>query len=98
MKTLLLTLATVAALASAQADTFADTDNQGGGKITILHDACEGKPTSRAYFYTKDGQTEDGCWRYDGDTIVIEWEKQGKRRYPIKYFTLRGPYRDFKSF
>lgn len=53
---------------------------------------------SRAYYYTGDGATEEGCWRYDGETIVIQWERQGKRRYPIKYFTLRGQYRDFKTF
>ena len=84
---------------NAHADTFAETDNQSRGKIVILTDACPTAPAeSRAYYYTGDGATEEGCWRYDGETIVIQWERQGKRRYPIKYFTLRGQYRDFKTF
>ena len=96
MKTII--FAALAALTlTAHAEPFAETDNQGGGKIVILTDACPTSPTeSRAYFYTKDGTTEDGCWRYDGDTVVATWERQGKRRYPISYFKLRGHFRDFR--
>lgn len=93
-----ITIAALAALTfTAHAEPFADTDNQGRGKIVIMTDTCPAMPSeSRAYFYTAEGQTEEGCWRYDADTILIQWEKQGKRRYPIAYFRLRGQYRDFK--
>ena len=82
---------------NAHADTFAETENQARGKIVILTDACAtALAESRAYYYTGDGATEEGCWRYDNETIVVQWERQGKRRYPIAYFKLRGQYRDFK--
>ena len=96
MKTYILA-ALAAATITAHAEPFAETDNQGGGKIVLLTDACPANPAeSRAYFYIKDGTTEDGCWRYDNDTVVAQWERQGKRRYPIAYFRLRGHFRDFK--
>ena len=97
MKHLLLIL--LAAASVAHADNFAETDNQAGGKITIMTDVCEAdKAQSRAYFYTRDGLTEEGCWKYDAETIVIVWERQGKRRYPINMFSLMGGYRKFKAF
>jgi hypothetical protein len=81
----------------AHAETFADTTNKGGGKIAILTDWCVSNTSlKRAYFYTKDGYTEDGCWYLDGDTIVIEWTSEGRRRYPVKIFKLRNGYRDFR--
>jgi hypothetical protein len=96
MKTYILA-ALAATTIAAHAQPFAETDNQGGGKIVLLTDPCPTTPSeSRAYFYIKDGTTEDGCWKYDGDTVVAQWERQGKRRYPISYFRLRGHFRDFK--
>ena len=97
MKYMLLPL--LAAASIAHADNFADADNQAGGKIVLMTDACESdKSLSRAYFYTKDNITEDGCWKYDAETIVIVWEKEGKRRYPISHFTLLNAYRKFKGY
>ena len=95
MKIILAAIATVFSFA-AQADTFAEADNQAGGKIAILTAKCENKTDSRAYYYTSDGNTEEGCWRYDSGTVVIEWEKSGRKRYPISVFKLRNAYRDFK--
>jgi len=97
MKYILLSLLTAATVA--HADNFADSENQAGGKIVLMTDACAtDKTQSRAYFYTKDGITEDGCWKYDAETIVVVWEKEGKRRYPISHFSLLGAYRKFKAF
>ena len=94
MKKLLFLLALSA---SAHAETFADTSNKGGGKIAVLTDWCVSNAAlKRAYFYTKDGYTEDGCWYLDGDTIVIEWAGEGRKRYPVKIFKLRNGYRDFR--
>ena len=99
MKNLIITLVTSLTLGAAYADPFAETDNLAGGKITILTDQCDGKPQqSRAYYFTKEGMTEDGCWRYDGDTVVVEWDKLGRRRYPINYFKLLNQYSKFKAW
>jgi len=97
MKYMLLSL--LAAATVAHADNFAESDNQAGGKIVLMTDACStDKTQSRAYYYTKDNLTEDGCWKYDAETVVIVWEKEGKRRYPISHFSLLGAYRKFKAF
>tara|TARA_R110000868_G_scaffold48833_3_gene158043 strand:- start:15 stop:314 length:300 start_codon:yes stop_codon:yes gene_type:complete len=99
MKNLIITITAALAMTSVCANPFAETDNQAGGKIVILTDVCEAdKAQSRAYFYTRDGLTEEGCWKYDAETIVIVWERQGKRRYPINMFSLMGGYRKFKAF
>ena len=97
MKTALLTLVTVLAVTTAHASPFAETENTAGGKITLLTTACEGKPYNRAYYYTRDNDTEDGCWRYDGDTIIIEWDKSGRKRYPIAVFKLLNQFSKFKN-
>jgi hypothetical protein len=97
MKYMLLPL--LAATSIAHASNFAEVDNHAGGKIVLMTTACEtDKAQSRAYYYTKDNLTEDGCWKYDAETVVIVWEKEGKRRYPINHFTLLGAYRKFKAF
>jgi hypothetical protein len=89
----------LAAASIAHASNFAEVENQAGGKIVLMTTACEtDKSQSRAYNYTKDNLTEDGCWKYDAETIVIIWEKEGKRRYPISQFSLLGSYRKFKAF
>lgn len=95
MKTLIVVAATVFSFA-AQANVFADSDNQAGGKMTILTEKCEKTTDSRAYYYTLEGNTEEGCWRFDNNTIVIDWEKSGRKRYPISVFKLRNAFRDFK--
>lgn len=85
--------------AAAHAGNFAQTDNQSGGKIVIMTETCSKDASmSRAYNYTSDGRTEDGCWKYDNDTVVIQWDVIGRRRYPIKYFSLMNEYREFKAF
>ena len=74
MRNLIIASAIALAASTAAANPFAEVENQGGGKITLLTDTCQAKPQlSRAYFYTSIGVTEDGCWSYDGDTIVVEW-------------------------
>ena len=99
MKSFIAAVAVALTATAAQANVFAEADNQGGGKITLLTEACPTSPqASRAYFWIRDGITEDGCWRYDGDTIVAEWERQGKRRYPISAFKLMNQFSKFRSF
>lgn len=99
MKKLITAVALTIAATVAHAEPFADAPNQGGGKIVLLTNTCDGKPQmSRAFFYIKDGITEDGCWRFDFETIVVEWEKQGRRRYQISDFRLLNQYSKFKSW
>lgn len=96
----LITACAIALTASvAVANPFAEADNQGGGKITLLTEPCPNKAQmQRAYFWIRSGITEDGCWRYDGDTIVAEWENQGKRRYAISDFRLVNQFSKFRTW
>ena len=99
MRNLIIASAIALAASTAAANPFAEVENQGGGKITLLTDTCQAKPQlSRAYFYTSIGVTEDGCWSYDGDTIVVEWQQQGRRRYPISAFRLLNQFSKFRSW
>ena len=98
----------------AHAEIFATANNKDdrNGRTVLTTDPCEIKfdllqiglnkiTTSemrRAFYYTSDGKTNEGCWKYDAETIVIVWERQGKRRYPINMFSLMGGYRKFKAF
>ena len=86
MKTAILTLAFVAAIPTAQANPFAEAENMAGGKMTILTDACKDKPgQSRAYYYARDGLTEDGCWRYDGEPDRSTWHRNHSERWRYCY-------------
>lgn len=83
--------------------TFATAENISKGKILLTIEDCKivklkNEYKNRMYNYTPDGQTEEGCWKYDSSFILGEWEYQGIRRYPINYFTLEKPYSDFHVF
>lgn len=66
---------------------IATMNNVGKGKIVLLDEPCEDKARAttmkRAFYYTRDNYTADGCWKIDAGTVVIEWDGEGKRRYPF---------------
>jgi len=84
--------------ALSHAEGVAMMPNKAGGKIVLTDDVCrrDGKtfsPLMRAYFYTQDGYTQDGCWYAEDETVLISWpSKDGKtfdqHRYLIKDFTV----------
>jgi len=95
MKNLLWGLMLVAGVC--QADTLASMPNQGGGKIVLTDDKCvvggKNYPTlNRAYNYTSEGYTMDGCYTVEDSTVVVVWELANgdgkKMRYSISNFTL----------
>jgi hypothetical protein len=78
------------------ADTIASMPNQGGGKIVLTNETCKhaGKTyskLSRAYNYTSEGYTSEGCFYIEDESVVIIWDQNGsvsKRRYPAENFTI----------
>ena len=96
MKKLLIALALLPAVALA--DVVATMPNQAGGKIVITDEVCkhQGKTYEtlrRAYNYGSDGNTGDGCWYLDDETVVIVWKlmngEASTRRYPAENFSIR---------
>ena len=96
MKKLLVLLALLPSLAFAEV--IATLPNQAGGKIVLTDEACvhDGKTypnLSRAYNYGTDGQSNNGCWYVDSETVTVIWILMNGRsreaRYPIENFTLR---------
>jgi hypothetical protein len=74
---------------------IATLPNQAGGKIVLTDEACryQGKTYDhlrKAYFYTNEGLTGDGCWALEDETIAIVWKDNGiTRRYPVQNFDIK---------
>ena len=78
------------------AESIATMPNKGGGKIVLTNEICkmEGKTYSslnRAYNYTSEGYSSEGCYALEDDTVIIVWNLNGKAqrmRYAADDFTL----------
>jgi hypothetical protein len=74
---------------------IATMPNQAGGKIVLTDEQCTYNNKSypsllKAYFYTPEGITGNGCWRLDDETIIIAWiDSNTTRRYPAENFDIR---------
>jgi hypothetical protein len=79
-----------------RAETIATMPNQGQGKIVLTNETCayNGKTYSklyRAYNYTVEGYTTEGCFYLEDETVVVIWATTGKSttmRYAADNFTL----------
>jgi len=81
------TLSLLATQAFAETKAYAGLKN--GGEIVLTKEQCASdKSMQRAYWYDKEGITEDGCWSSDGRTVYFEWDNGGKSRYPRKKFKV----------
>ena len=77
------------------ADAIAEMPNKAGGKIVLTDEVCrhEGKSydsLNRAYNYSQEGYTSEGCFKVEDSTVVVVWKTGDGRtmRYPIASFTL----------
>ena len=93
MKKLLSALLFVPMLAQAAA--VATMPNRAGGKIVLTDEACvhKGKKydgLNRAYNYSTEGYTTEGCFMVEDETVVVIWNDgsaNSKMRYPAENFT-----------
>ena len=89
MKTATIAAVLVATLAlPAHAEIFATANNKDdrNGRTVLTTDPCEMR---RAFYYTSDGKTNEGCWKYDAETVVMVWSvEQLVRRWPVSSFKV----------
>jgi hypothetical protein len=102
MKKLLIgvTLALTATLSNAEM--LATQPNKAGGKIVLTDEVCVDPVTKkrydalkRAYNYSSEGGTSEGCFFVEDETVVVVWVLSSSRetsRYPIENFTFNKNY------
>ena len=69
--------------------------NEGGGRIVITNEKCMNKERTktyegmwRIYTYNAKGDTTEGCFEFENDTIHVFWpEYKQENRYPLSNFT-----------
>jgi len=99
----LIVLAALATL-PAHADIFATGGIKGDsdGKTVLLTDACSLDlakfernhnlslgDAQRAFYYTGEGLTQEGCWKSEAGSVVLVWPAENiLRRWPIRNFKL----------
>ena len=79
-----------------QAAAIATMPNRAGGKIVLTDEACvhKGKTydgLNRAYNYSTEGYTTEGCFVVEDETVVVIWNDgsaNSKMRYPAENFTI----------
>lgn len=91
----LLMVVTLLGVPTAFAEPVAFMPNNSGGKIVMTNDECTGKEGKkyeglfRIYTYSKSGDTSEGCFTFEGDTIRVFWPDAKKEaRYEIGNFEL----------
>lgn len=75
---------------------IATMPNRAGGKIVLTDEACvhKGKTydgLNRAYNYSTEGYTTEGCFVVEDETVVVIWDDgsaNSKMRYPAQNFTI----------
>ena len=95
MKLILLTSLLILSL-NVQAGAIATMPNRAGGKIVLTDEACvhKGKKydgLNRAYNYSTEGYTTEGCFIVEDETVVIVWNDgsaNSKMRYSAENFTI----------
>ena len=78
------------------AEAIATMPNRAGGKIVLTNEACVYKAKTydglaRAYNYTTEGYTTEGCFVVEDETVVVIWNDgsaNSKMRYPAENFTI----------
>ena len=81
---------------TAKAAGIASMPNKAGGKIVLTDKVCRhnGKvydTLKRAYNYSTEGYTTEGCFFVEDETVVVVWNDgtaNSRMRYPIENFTL----------
>jgi hypothetical protein len=83
---------------TAHSAVVATLPNQAGGKIVLTDEQCkhDGQVYTalrKAYNYGSTGNTSDGCWYLDDETVVVIWKQDNNqattRRYPVENFDIR---------
>lgn len=86
----------------ASAEMMATLPNKAGGKIVLTDEVCIDPSTKerydslkRAYNYSSEGGTSEGCWMLEDESVVVVWvlnRGREKSRYPLENFTMNKNY------
>ena len=107
MKTLVLAASLAATVSPAFANVFATgpMKNDANGRVVLTTETCNQKLDTielgttkpvvagmrRAFYYTGDGVTNEGCWKHESGTILLLWPTENVlRRFPIKNFKIEA--------
>ena len=82
--------------AMAHAAAIAEMPNRAGGKIVLTDEVCrhDGKTyesLARAYNYSAEGYTTEGCFAVEDETVVVIWKDGSanpRMRYPAENFRI----------
>jgi hypothetical protein len=96
MKSLITALLLLFLSANVSAEAIASMPNRAGGKIVLTNEACVYKNKTydglkRAYNYSTEGYTTEGCFMIEDETVVVIWNDgtaNSKMRYPAENFTI----------
>jgi hypothetical protein len=75
---------------------IAEMPNRAGGKIVLTDEVCrhDGKTyesLARAYNYSAEGYTTEGCFAVEDETVVVIWKDGSanpRMRYPAENFRI----------
>jgi hypothetical protein len=78
------------------AGAIAEMPNRAGGKIVLTDEVCrhDGKTyesLNRAYNYSAEGYTTEGCFAVEDETVVVVWKDGSanpRMRYPAENFKM----------
>lgn len=73
---------------SAFCEPIAYTMNEGGGKIVITNEQCNGSTYKLAYATHPNTNTQFGCWYSDQIGIHINWNTSGLRSYDYSGWSM----------
>ena len=89
--------------AHVSAEMIAYLPNQAGGRIVLTDEICVDPVTKerydslkRAYNYGSSGNTSEGCFTIEDDSVVVIWVNssgRSKSRYPLENFTMNPNYK-----
>jgi len=83
MKFLFILFALISLQVNAKA--IGELPNNSGGKIIFTDDVCQYHPAARrVYSYSGTGNTMEGCWFIEDETVVVRYEDiKQPYRYPL---------------
>lgn len=107
MKTAIFAAAVAVSMAPAFADVFAVGGMKGdrAGRTVLTTEPCAEKLDAlrlgtnkgtleglrRAFYYTGDGRTNEGCWKHEAGSVLLVWPTENViRRWPVKNFKIEA--------
>ena len=104
---LVLVLLSLSVSTAVRAEMLAWLGNQAGGRIVLTDEVCVDPVTKerydalrRAYNYGSSGNTSEGCFTLEDDSVVVVWVNsngRSKSRYPLENFTFNKNYSKRKN-